>query len=102
MWITEGALPGYATTIGIVKAGATDAVDAHEMVHVLQARLFGPLYLPTVGVNYVLATVAPYWLLYRDGDRWPVTDVRTYFLNGVYPHVWNEHWAYRATDPRAG
>jgi hypothetical protein len=100
LWVVEGTFPGYATTIGIVKAGATEAVDAHEMVHVFQGRLLGPLYLPSVGLNYVLATVVPYWLPYHDRSRWPITGIATYFLNGVYPNVWNEAWAYRATDPR--
>jgi hypothetical protein len=97
LWIVEGVAPRYATTIGIVKAGSTDHVDAHEMVHVFQARLLGPLYLPSVGLNYVLASVIPFWLLYHDRDRWPITGVASYFLNGVYPNVWNEFWAYRTT-----
>lgn len=82
----------YATTIGPVLAG-TGLVDRHEAVHVLQARLFGPLYLPLVVANYVVATVLPYWLPVR--GRKPVTGLVTYFTHGVYPHVWNEAWAYR-------
>ena len=81
-----------------MKAGCTEHVDAHEMVHVFQARLLGPLYLPSVGLNYAVATVIPFWLLYRDAERWPITGFTSYFLNGVYPNVWNEHWAYRVTD----
>jgi hypothetical protein len=53
------------------------------------------LYLPLVLANYVLATVAPYWLLYHDRTRSPINGVTSYFRRGVYPHVWNEEWAYR-------
>ena len=48
-------------------------------------------------LNYIVATLIPYWLLFRDKDRYPITGFASYFENGVYPHVWNELWAYRAT-----
>jgi hypothetical protein len=98
IWLTKGVVPKYATTIGIVKAGSSERIDNHEQVHVFQARLFGPFYLPLVGLNYVVATILPYWLLFKDREKYPVTDFRSYFENGVYPHVWNELWAYRVTD----
>lgn len=97
IWLVNGVVPRYATTIGTVKAGSTDAVDRHEEIHVFQARLFGPLYLPLVVLNYVVATVVPYWLLFYDKARYPITGFASYFEHGVYPHVWNELWAYRAT-----
>ena len=97
LWLVKGVVPKYATTIGPVKAGSNTDIDRHEEIHVFQARLFGPLYLPLVGMNYVLATVIPYWLLFRDPVRRPISGFGSYFENGVYPHVWNEFWAYRAT-----
>jgi len=92
--LRNGVFPGFATTIGPVVA-RTKFNDPHEAIHVLQARLFGPLYLPLVLVNYVLATVLPYWLLYHDRARHPIKGIASYFRRGVYPHVWNEEWAYR-------
>jgi hypothetical protein len=96
VWLDRGVVTKYATTIGTVKAGSNDRIDRHEMIHVFQARLFGPLYLPLVGLNYVIATILPYWLLYRHR---PITGFGSYFEDGVYPNVWNELWAYRATAP---
>lgn len=92
--LRNGVFPGFATTIGPVVA-RTKFNDPHEAIHVLQARLFGPLYLPLVLANYVLATVAPYWLLYHDRTTAPIDVISSYFRRGVYPHVWNEEWAYR-------
>jgi len=89
------AIRGYATTLGPVEAGTTDDLAAHEAVHVLQARIFGPFFYPLVGLSYVVCTVLPYWLLYHDHAKWPIRDLRTYFTHGVYPHTWHEEWAYR-------
>lgn len=99
IWLEHQAIPGYATTVGIVKAGTDERLDAHEEVHVLQARLLGPFYLPLVGLDYVLATVLPFWLLGRDDDAAPIRTVRDYFLRGVYREVWHERWAYAAARP---
>lgn len=98
--LCDQAIPGYATTVGVVTAGCSPRVEAHERVHVLQARLFGPLYLPLVGLGWVVATLLPYWLL-RPRARAAVTSVRTYFVRGVYPHTWHEWWAYRVAPTRA-
>ncbi|HEX2029185.1 MAG TPA: hypothetical protein VHF25_14420 [Nitriliruptorales bacterium] len=89
-----GLLPGFATTIGNVEAGTSKHTSQHEYVHVLQARIFGPAYVPLVIVNYVLATIFPYWLLYHDHKSRPIRTVRDYFVRGVYPHTWHEEWAY--------
>jgi len=98
LWLTNGFTPKYATTIGTVKAGSNDRRDRHEQVHVLQARLFGPFYLPLIGLNYVVATVVPYWLLFRGASRRkPITGFRSYFEDGVYPNTWHELWAYKVT-----
>ncbi len=97
--LANGIFPGYLTTIGTVIAGVDQPVHAHEHGHVMQARIFGPLYLPLVIVNYVIATIAPYWLLYHDRVKYPINSVRAYFLDGVYPHVWNEAWCYSVYGP---
>lgn len=97
IWLSKGVSTRYATTIGTVKAGSSDRIDRHEEIHILQARLFGPLYLPLVGLNYVIATIIPYWLLFpRDKVRYPIDSFGHYFEHGVYPNVWNELWAYKA------
>ena len=85
-------VPKYATTIGTVKAGSNEYIDEHEMIHVFQAQLFGPLYLIGVGLNYVVATILPYWLF---KNRRKITGFGSYFEDGVYPNVWNELWAYK-------
>lgn len=101
LWLSERAIPGYATTIGIVKAGSNDRVDAHEDVHVQQARLLGPLYLPLVGLDYVLATVLPFWLLDPDA-RAAIRRPSDFFIRGVYREVWHERWAYALQPVRTG
>ena len=93
IWLVKGVVPKYATTIGTVKAGSNEYIDDHEMIHVFQARLFGPLYLIGVGLNYVVATILPYWLLFKNRRR--ITGFGSYFEDGVYPNVWNELWAYK-------
>jgi hypothetical protein len=97
--LVNGIIPGYLTTIGTVIAGVDEPVHAHEHGHVLQARIFGPLYLPMVISNYVIATILPYWLLYHDRTRYPINSFRAYFMDGVYPHVWNEAWCYAVYGP---
>lgn len=93
--LQRGVFPGFATTIGTVQAGTGMGIDDHEAVHVMQARIFGPMYMPLVIGNYILATVLPYWLLYHDRTARPITGLITYFKRGVYPHTWNEEWAYK-------
>ncbi|MEV4415049.1 glycine zipper family protein [Catellatospora sp. NPDC049609] len=93
--LREQAIRGYATTVGNVVAGATAACERHEDVHVRQARLFGPLYLPLIAANYALFTVLPVWWLYHDHAGYPITGPRRYLDRGVYLHVWHEAWAYR-------
>jgi hypothetical protein len=93
--LRHGVIPGFATTIGPVQAGLSPGLNRHEAIHVLQARLFGPCYLPLVLLNWVVATVLPYWLLYHDRAAEPITSVAAYFRHGVYPHCWHEEWAYR-------
>ncbi|MFC4147469.1 glycine zipper family protein [Micromonospora mangrovi] len=100
--VVEGVSPRYATTIGTVCAGSSPGIQRHEDVHVFQARLLGPLYLPLVALNYALFTIAPVWLLWHDHTNAPINRFTRYFEIGVYPHVWNEAIAYRiqGTPPR--
>ncbi|NES27261.1 glycine zipper family protein [Micromonospora terminaliae] len=100
--LVEGVSPRYATTIGTVCAGSSPGIQRHEDVHVLQARLLGPLYLPLVALNFALFTIAPVWLLWHDHSNAPINRFTRYFEIGVYPHVWNEAIAYRVqgTPPR--
>lgn len=60
-------------TVGTVCLGGA---GAHELVHLLQARIFGPLYIPVVIANYiinffiqVLWTALIGWILYLAGAR---------------------------------
>lgn len=97
--LTNGVLPGYLTTVGTVIAGVHPPSHAHEHGHVLQARIFGPLYLPLVAVSYIVVTLLPYWLIFHDRGRYPIRGVGAYFLQGVYPHTWHEEWCYRRYGP---
>ncbi|SCL35130.1 hypothetical protein GA0070616_5146 [Micromonospora nigra] len=100
--VVEGVSPRYATTLGTVCAGSGPAIQRHEDVHILQARILGPLYIPLVVANYVLFTIAPVWLLWHDHQGAPINRFTRYFEIGVYPHVWTEAIAYRVqgTPPR--
>lgn len=93
--LERGVLPGFATTIGAVEAGTTEHISKHELVHVLQARIFGPFFYPLVGLGYVIATLVPFWLLYHDHTERPIRSIGDYFMKGVYPHTWHEEWAYK-------
>jgi hypothetical protein len=99
--VVEPAIPGYATAVGTVVAGVSDRTERHEDLHILQARLLGPFYLPLVAVNYVVFALLPLWLVYHDHRRAPIRRARDYFLLGVYPHTWHEAWAYRRDRRRS-
>lgn len=102
----EDAVEGYATTFGNVITGLH--VPKHESVHVLQARLFGPTYLPITGANYLINTLIPWWLIEHSCDyekrthkftpgtviQTGINDAGQYFSRGVYPHTLFEMWAY--------
>lgn len=95
IYLARPAISGYATTVGTVVAGCSARLERHESVHVFQARLLGPFYLPLVGVGFVVATVMPYWMVSRRA-RSAVDSLASYFVAGVYPHTWHEYWAYRS------
>jgi len=80
---------GYqATTIGNVIAGGW---SSHEEVHVWQARLFGPLYLPVYLINLVLN------LIFRciSGDL-------SNYGDEAYRRISFEDWAYAAGHITSG
>lgn len=94
------AFPPYLTTIGTVIAGVDEDVHPHEHGHILQARIFGPFYLPAVVLNYIIASVLPFWWFYHDHKKYPIDGIGAYFLQGVYPHNWNEAWCYGVYGPK--
>ncbi len=74
---------GYqATTIGNVIAGGW---CSHEEIHVWQARLFGPLYLPAYALNLVLSLIF----------RWISGNFENYGEQ-AYRRISFEDWAYAA------
>jgi RHS repeat-associated protein len=91
---SNGVIPGYATTLGNVIAGTNPL--HHELSHVLQARIFGPLFYPSMLVHYGINTIIPYWLAYHNKQypNKPITSIGEYFTRGVYPHTWAEEWGY--------
>jgi RHS repeat-associated protein len=84
----ESWIGSSATTIGNVTVG--QSVPKHEAVHMYQARLLGPIYVPAVLTGYVVAMI-PYWILWKDCSFNTVGD---YFTKGVYPNTWHEGIAY--------
>ena len=98
---------GFLTTIGNVVSGAgrsrpNRVVDAHENVHVWQARWFGPLYPLMYGAWTVLGAVAGLIAWVVSGRHDPlgrVVEAWSYYRN---PFEW---WAYsregRWPPPRA-
>lgn len=74
---------GYqATTIGNVIAGGW---CSHEEIHVWQARLFGPLYLPAYALNLLLSLIF----------RWISGNFENYG-DQAYRRISFEDWAYAA------
>jgi hypothetical protein len=91
--LVKGVFPGFDTTIGNVTAG--NSVDVHEGLHVWQARIFGPLLYPIWILNYILNTLAPWWLIVLMISQKPrPANFGKYFVCGVYPYTLFELWAY--------
>jgi hypothetical protein len=73
-WSTSSAFGNSVLqTIGTVCLGGA---GAHELVHLLQARIFGPLYIPLIIANYIINTLIQLlwtgligWILYLAGVR---------------------------------
>jgi len=93
-------------THGTVNLGGA---GQHELVHVLQARIFGPLFLPIYFVNYVVnsllqliwtatAGVVLYLIKLRDTPyfRPPATCVVDGFVGWIYYYTVFEYWGYNS------
>jgi hypothetical protein len=91
-------------TLGTVNLGGA---GSHERVHLMQARIFGPLYLPLFALNYVInflvqciwcATLG--WILKLVGARStvplepPASSVVKGFFGWIYAATLFEVWAY--------
>jgi hypothetical protein len=92
---------GFAMAMGNVVTGVGDRhrlVDDHEMVHVWQSRLLGPLY-PVAYVGWsVMAAPVGVWQWWRNGRQRPlgrVVDAVAYRANPL------ERWAYAHQARRA-
>jgi hypothetical protein len=83
-------------TLGTLNLGGT---GAHERVHLIQARIFGPLYLPVFGLNYVVNFfIQVLWTFTLGGLLWLVKlREKPFFrpLSGPVPGFFG--WIYRAT-----
>jgi hypothetical protein len=96
-------------TLGTVNLGGE---GQHELMHVLQARIFGPLYLPIFAVNYainfliqVLFTCTVGAVLYKANVRTtpyfcpPSRSAVSGFFGWIYYSNLFELWAYSSGNP---
>jgi hypothetical protein len=101
---TSGFGVNVLQTVGTVNIGGR---GNHEKVHLLQARIFGPLFIPIVVVNYVLTgllqilfTVTIGLILKRTGKRPtaylqpPGNSAVSGFFGWIYYATFFELWAY--------
>jgi hypothetical protein len=100
---------GVLQTHGTVNLGGS---GQHERMHLLQARLFGPLYLPLFFASYVVTSVLQLawtatlgWILKLAGSRPKVAlqpasqSVVKGFFGWIYYYTPFEVWAYAAGNP---
>jgi len=96
-------------TLGTVNLGGA---GQHERMHVLQARIFGPLFLPLFAVNYVVTgliqvlwTVTLGMILWKTKQRPtpyfrpPATSAVSGFFGWIYHSTIFERWAYASGNP---
>jgi hypothetical protein len=101
---TSGFGVDVLQTIGTVNIGGA---GNHEKVHVLQARIFGPLFIPIVLVNYALTGLVQILFTITIGALLKVTGVRDTaylrppassavkgFFGWIYAATVFELWAY--------
>lgn len=101
---TSGFGVDVLQTIGTVNLGGA---GSHEKVHVLQARIFGPVYIPLVIGNYivtgtiqVLFTITIGWILKLAGLRTTAylrpsaSSAVSGFFGWIYCATFIELWAY--------
>ncbi len=96
-------------TLGTVNLGGS---GQHERMHLLQARIFGPLYLPVFGLSYVvtfliqcLFTLVLGLALKAAGVRTsahlnpPASSAVSGFFGWIYHSTPFEEWAYASGNP---
>ena len=96
-------------TLGTVNLGGS---GQHERMHLLQARIFGPLYLPIFGLSYVvtfliqcLFTLVLGLILKATGVRSsahlnpPASSAVSGFFGWIYHSTPFEEWAYASGNP---
>jgi len=96
-------------TLGTVNLGGS---GQHERMHLLQARIFGPLYLPIFGLSYVvtfliqcLFTLVLCLILKATGVRSsahlnpPASSAVSGFFGWIYHSTPFEEWAYASGNP---
>ena len=96
-------------TLGTVNIGGS---GQHERMHLLQARIFGPLYLPIFGLSYVvtflvqcLFTLVLGLILKAAGIRSsahfnpPASSAVSGFFGWIYHSTPFEEWAYASGNP---
>jgi hypothetical protein len=96
-------------TLGTINIGGS---GQHERMHLLQARIFGPLYLPIFGLSYVvtfliqcLFTLVLGLILKATGVRTsahlnpPASSAVSGFFGWVYHATPFEEWAYASGNP---
>jgi hypothetical protein len=84
----------------------------HERMHLLQARIFGPLYLPLFAVNYLgNFLVQSLWTITVGGILWLAklrekpyfrpsdSSVVSGFFGWIYYATLFEFWAYKSGNP---
>ncbi|MGA1794866.1 MAG: hypothetical protein ACMUIL_03305 [bacterium] len=100
---------GFAQTLGTINIGGA---GQHERMHLLQARIFGPLYLIIFGVNYVVNFVIQLlWTFTIGGLLWLIKgrekpyfrpssrSVVSGFFGWIYYANLFELWAYASGNP---
>jgi hypothetical protein len=96
-------------TLGTINIGGS---GQHERMHLLQARIFGPLYLPIFGLSYVVTFLLQCLFTLLLGLILKATGVRTsaYLnppsssaVNGFFGWIYHstpfEEWAYASGNP---
>lgn len=96
-------------TLGTINIGGS---GQHERMHLLQARIFGPLYLPLFGISYVITfgiqclfTLILGFILKATGVRTtahlnpPASSAVSGFFGWIYHSTPFEEWAYASGNP---
>jgi len=102
-------LPGFATTMGNVTThlgtgpNTTDLMLNHELVHVWQNRIFGPLfqtsYVGWMAGGFFVGT--GYWFLHPNEDWFSLVETAAYYDNPweVWAYVNDHNWPPPGANP---